>query len=211
MKSWDLENVVNASLKNKDTFFIPDEKERNSQEINNKVRLHFILKNHSQNNPRAERMWVIITKRIEGEITKYTGILTNQPVYIKDLKINDEIEFDADNIAQTIIKKGDPQWVDSYEKYALVSKKYLEKDGVIRFVYRQEPYNDQDSGWRMFTGLEDDDYANDLENIKLINIGYLLDKDPSLLEPLKNGYGAVFEREDEKTKWEKIEDWEPED
>ena len=94
------------------------------------------------------------------------------------------------------------------EGYTLI---YLEKDGVIRFLYRQETYNDQDSGWRMFTGLEDDDYANDPENIKLINIGYLLDKDPSLLEPLKNGYGAVFEREDTKTKWEKVEDWEPED
>jgi hypothetical protein len=38
----------------------------------------------------------------------------------------------------------------------------------------------------MFIGSEDDVYANDPQNIKMIKVGYLLDKDPSLLEPLKN-------------------------
>jgi hypothetical protein len=211
MKSWELENVVKTSLENKDAFFIPSENERNNQKINDKVRLHFILKNPSENEPCAERMWVEIIKRTVGKITKYVGILTNQPAFIKDLKIFGEIEFNANNIAQTIIKKDDPRWIDSDEKYALVSKKYLEKDAVIRFLYRQEPDRDEDSGWRMFTGLENDEYANDPENIKIINIGYLLNKDPGLLEPLKNGYGVAFERKSKKAKWKKIEDWKPED
>jgi len=206
-KSWILENVVEKSITNKETFFIPNEIERNNQKINDMVRLHFVLKNPSENEPRAERMWVKIFETIENKIKQYKGHLTNVPVYIKGLKIGDIIEFDADNIAQTIIKKDNPYWVDSYEKKALVSKKYFEDNSTIRFLYREEPNNEEDSGWRMFTGLEDDEYANNTENIKVINVGYLLDKDPSLLEPLKNGYGTVFERLEKNKEWIKVEDW----
>jgi len=204
---WELENVVKTSMEHEDSFFIPSEIERNNQEIENEVRLHFILKNPSENEPRAERMWVKITNRKNGKKTSYAGVLINKPVYIKDLQANDIIEFDADNIAQVIVKKDDPSWIDSSEKYAVVSKMCMEKNSVIRFMYREKPDRNEDSGWRMFTGLEDDDYSNDPENLKLVNVGYLLSKDPTLLTPLKKGYGAVFEREE---KWEKIEDWTPE-
>ncbi|MDR3208637.1 MAG: DUF2185 domain-containing protein [Rickettsiales bacterium] len=43
-----------------------------------------------------------------------------------------------------------------------------ENNGVIKFLYREKPDNEDDSGWRMFTGLEDDDYANDPKNIKML-------------------------------------------
>lgn len=206
MKTWRLENVVETALKNENTFFIPSEKERNSQKTGNHVRLHFLLETPAENEPRAERMWVQITDIIKSEIVKYIGVLVDDPVYIKDLKSGDVIEFDSTNIAQTIIKKDDPRWIDSYEKSAFVSKMFFEQDGVIRFMYREEPENDEDSGWRMFTGLEDDDYTNNPENIEIINVGYLLDKDPTLLEPLKNGYGVAFERDGDGAKWEKVDD-----
>ena len=210
MKSWELEDVAAASQKSKD-FFIPGNMERNNQKIDDEVRLHFILKNPSANEPRAERMWVKVIEKKEGEITGYKGLLTNSPVYIKDLQINDVILFNANNIAQTVVKKDDPGWIDSSEKWALVSKLFLGEDGVIRFLYREQPDRSEDSGWRMFTGFEDDEYANNPENIQLMNVGYLLDKDMTLLEPLKYGYGAVFEREGKDKKWEKIENWPPQE
>ncbi|MDR3208636.1 MAG: hypothetical protein LBT45_02185 [Rickettsiales bacterium] len=43
-------------IKYKDSFFIPNEMERNNQKINDKVRLHFILKKPNKNEPHAERM-----------------------------------------------------------------------------------------------------------------------------------------------------------
>jgi hypothetical protein len=211
MKAWELENVLETSIKYKDSFFIPNEIERNNQKINDEVRLHFILKTPIQNEPRTERMWVKITEVLNKNNIKYKGILINDPVFIKDLKVNDIIEFSADNIAQTFIKKDDPEWIDSYEQFALVSKMYFENNGIIKFLYREKPDNKGDSGWRMFTGSEDDDYANDPQNIKMIKVGYLLDKDPSLLEPLKNGYNVAYERDNEKAKWKKVEDWIPEE
>ena len=80
---------------------------------------------------------------------------------------------------------------------------------VYIFLYREKPDKEDDSGWRMFTGSESDEYANDPKNIATINIGFLLDQDPSLLEPLKGSYGLAFERKDKKQPWKKVKDWKP--
>lgn len=210
MKTWVLENIETTAKENPDTFFIPSKKERNSQKIGDEVRLHFINNSPKKGEPNAERMWVKVSKA-KGLFSNYKGILVNQPLFIKGLNEGDEIEFSSKNIAQTIIRRDSPDWIDSAEEQALVSKKCLEKGGVIRFLYREKADRDNDSGWRMFSGLEDEEYANDSNNIVILNIGYLLDKDPTLLVPLKGGVGSVFERNDKGDKWTIVEDWKPKD
>jgi hypothetical protein len=208
VKSWKLENVEKTSLANPNTFFIPSAEERKSKNIGDQVRLHFVLKEPDEEAPRTERMWVKITETLSNG---YKGVLINQPLYITDLNMGDKIEFQSNNIAQTIVKKGDPLWIDSAEKGALISKLCMQPDGVIRFLYREQPDNKNDSGWRMFSGLETDEYVNDSKNIQIVNVGFLLDKDPSLLEPLKGGFGTVYERQDKNYPWEIVKDWKPED
>ena len=211
MNEWELEDVETVSKLNPSSFFIPDEKERKSQKKGDLVRLHFILTKAKENEPRAERMWVEITNRgLFGN--KYIGVLTNQPVYLKTIKIGDQIKFEPKNIAQTIIKKNDPRWIDSSEKKALVSNMCMEDGAVIRWLYREKPDRKEDSGWRMFTGLESDEYSNNPQNIRIISVGYLLDKDPTLLEALKGDYGSAYERKDKVDVWIKVDDWcSPED
>ncbi|WP_256011784.1 immunity protein Imm33 domain-containing protein [Desertivirga xinjiangensis] len=87
----------------------------------------------------------------------------------------------------------------------------LEPGGVIRFLYRETADEKEDSGWRMFSGLEDDEYANNPENITIMNVGYLLDKDPTLSIPLKSEKGAVYEREDIDKPWKAVDDWHSDD
>jgi len=209
MKSWELENVVEASKKNQDSFFIPTKTRRENQKINSEVRLHFILNQPEKNEPRAERLWVKITKE-KSFLSKYKGQLINSPLYIKELKIGDEIEFDSSNIAQIIMQKDDLEWIDSAEKMALVSKMCLDKEETNRFLYREKPDREEDSGWRLFTGHENDDYSNNPANIQIMNVGYLLNKDPSLLEPLKGECGSVFERVSIHSQRKKVTDWSPE-
>ncbi|MGV3504715.1 MAG: immunity protein Imm33 domain-containing protein [Adhaeribacter sp.] len=206
MKSWELENIEITAKENPETFFIPSKEERDRQKVGDEVRLHFIIKNQQEDEPQAERMWVCITRK-KGLFSNYKGVLTNRPLYIKDLVEGDEIEFSSKHIAQTIIRKDSPYWIDSAEQSALVSNKCLEPGGVIRFLYREATDRKEDSGWRMFSGLEDDDYANNEENISIVNIGFLLDKDPMLLVPLKGEVGAVFEREDKDKPWQVVKDW----
>ena len=208
MAQWTLENIVKTAAKNPESFFIPNELERRSQKVGAMVRLHFTILKRKDTDPHAERMWVEIFQSMEKNRT-YKGYLTNQPAIIKGLKIGDTVEFGPEHIAQTIIKQNDPRWIDSAEKNAILSEMVRSKGKPIRFMYREAPDNEEDSGWRMFSGEEDDEYANNASNMKLVNVGYLLDKDPTLLQPLKSKADVAFERTERDAPWQKIKDWQP--
>ncbi|HBZ09551.1 MAG TPA: DUF2185 domain-containing protein [Bacillus bacterium] len=153
---WSLEDIEKASQINS-SFYIPTLKERKSQKKGDLVRLHFLITSPSEDSPRAERMWVEITdKKFLGN--KFVGVLTNQPVYINSLNAGDIIEFEPKHIARIMIKRNDPRRLEIGEKVALVSKKCLEKDGVVRWMYREQPEGEEDSGWRLFNGDESEDY-----------------------------------------------------
>ena len=203
-----LENVEEIARQHPETFFLPAGEERNSQKVGASVRLHFLLENPSEGEPEAERMWVTVTQE-QGFLRPYKGTLENAPVFIEDLQPGAEVTFKPCHIAQTIIKKGDPRWIDSANLKALVSEMCFEQGEVVRFLYREKPDNKEDSGWRMFTGHEPPDYLDDPKNTRVPAVGFMLDRDPSLLEPLKEGIGAVFEREDKAAPWHRVTDWSP--
>lgn len=206
MSEWKLEDVEIVNKEYPNSFFIPSFTERSTQKIGDLVRLHFLLNNPKGGEPRAERMWVeILDVKMSGE--KYIGILTNMPVYIKDLNIGDEIEFEPKHIARTFIKKEDSSWLDIAEKKALVSKMCMEDNGIIRWLYREEADREEDSGWRMFSGEENEEYTDNPDNIRIVSVGYLLDKDPTLLEIIKDEISSAYERPNKETPWEKIEEW----
>jgi hypothetical protein len=203
-----LEDVEEVAKQNPQTFFIPSAEERKSQRVGSSVRLHFVIKDPEAGEPGAERMWVTITQE-QGLFRPYKGVLENAPVFIEDLEPGDEITFRPCHIARTIIKKGDPQWIDSAELKALVSAMCFEKGECVRFMYRQRADRKEDSGWRMFTGHETEEYNEDPKNIRIVDVGWMLDRDPSLLQPLKEGIGAVFERRTKGGVWTKVTDWSP--
>jgi hypothetical protein len=207
-KFLNLEDVEKSARENPDTFFIPPEEERKSQRVGDLVRLHFRLKNPSAREPKAERMWVKVTQE-QGFMQPYKGVLDNKPVFIEDLNQGTEVTFKPCHIAQTIIKKGDPRWLECANLKALVSEMCFTKGETVRFLYRQAANRKEDSGWRMFTGHETPEYNDDPKNIRIVEVGYMLDRDPSLLLPLKEGIGAVFERKAKREPWNKVTDWIP--
>jgi len=164
----------------------------------------------------AENSGLAVISRKLPPATCYTLAGLSYPVFarlaggqkrqgiLENLNIGDSVLFKACHIAQILIKKDHPMSIDSADKKALVSEMCFEKKQYIRYLYREAPHNDQDSGWRMSTGIESDDYMKDIKNIRLSNIGWLLDNDPSLLEPLKGKQGDAFKRDYKTSKWKKI-------
>ncbi len=179
-KFLNLEDVEKTARENPETFFIPSDEERKSQRVGDSVRLHFRLQNPSPGESRAERMWVTITQE-QGFLRPYKGVLENTPVFIEDLKQGVEVTFKSCHIAQTIIKKDDPRWIECASLKALVSEMCFAKGECVRFLYRQGVDRKEDSGWRMFTGHETQEYNDDPKNIRIVEVGYMLDRDPSLL------------------------------
>ena len=200
-----LEDVEQAARERPDTFLIPPDAERRSQQVGDSVRLHFLLANPAANEPRAERMWVTIIEPLNSDGC-YKGKLENQPAVLKDVTKGDEVSFEPRHIAQTVTKRGAPRWIDSAELTVIVSALCLKAEECVRFLYRQQPDRPEDSGWRMFTGHESDERG---KRAQLVSVGWMLDKDPSLLEPLKGSVGAVFERKGRGSSWVAVTDWSP--
>lgn len=54
---------------------------------------------------------------------------------------------------------------------SFVSKKIIEEGWKVGYMERNEPMNEQDSGWSFFAGNEDDEYTSDAKNIALMDVG----------------------------------------
>jgi len=93
----------------------------------------------------------------------------------------------------------------------MVSKMVVDKMIKPRFMYREKRTRPEDSGWRIFTGQETDDYLNDPGNSGIYNPSTILTIDPSLETILLKGVGSVYERADDKSEWYKVTDYKLED
>lgn len=203
---WTLEDVEEVSRQHPNSFFIPSLQERMTQNPGRMVRLHFILTNPKEGEPRAERMWVEITGQ-DPVTGRYTGLLTNVPGVIQTLQSGDTVEFEPRHIARTILREGDPAWVEAGEKAALVTKKCMLPGSGVRWMYREAATREQDSGWRLFSGDEDGAYLSDPKNTAIMNVYDLIDRDPGLLEPFRGAVGTAFERSGPDAAWVEVKNW----
>jgi hypothetical protein len=78
--------------------------------------------------------------------------------------------------------------------YVIASKKITGENKKIAWMYREEPSDPQDSGWRFFSGEEDQEYANNPENFEIYDIHTILKIDDSIQEHLLSNYGSSFEK-----------------
>ena len=82
----------------------------------------------------------------------------------------------------------------------------------VRFMYREEPDNDIDSGWRFFSGHnETDDYVDNPENSAIFDVNTIANHDPSIIPYVDAPPGSVFEKVPGSGDFVPVEDWEPEE
>lgn len=93
----------------------------------------------------------------------------------------------------------------------MASKLITEQKKKVRFMYREKSTSDKDSGWRIFSGFEDQDYTDNPNNTGIYNATTILKIDPSIANLLLNPVGSVFERESENSNWYEVDDFEFED
>ncbi|MDR1802842.1 MAG: DUF2185 domain-containing protein [Treponema sp.] len=81
--------------------------------------------------------------------------------------------------------------------FVMATKMLVDNKRKVRFMYREEPSNDQDSGWRFFCGDEDQDYTDNPDNIAIYNVNTIIAIDKSIMPYLNSIKGTALEREDE--------------
>lgn len=75
-------------------------------------------------------------------------------------------------------------------------------------MYKTVPAHLNDTGWRMYTGYETEEFLNDeMSNIIPVEITKMCNLDPSLKELVEYNAGTVWERSPESDGWERVYDY----
>lgn len=201
--SWVLEDAQKLSEQNPYTFYKPSKAVVEMLALGNQVKLIFVFQSDDPQAPRAERMWVTIDS-IDGLI--YRGKLDNQPRYIKDLQLGQAIEFEEKHIIDTDLKDPVPSTVDKYAGRCFVTRRVLHNGVRIGYLYREEPDQADDSGWRIMAGDESDEYMDDPENIARVSLGAVLREDDSIVHLLDSPVGIAYERNPESNQFEEVDE-----
>jgi hypothetical protein len=200
MGSWRLTDTEKLAKENKYTFYKPSREITKNLKVGNIVKLTFEFDSSNLDHPSAERMWVEITEII-GD--RFKGKLDNNPFYLHELYAGDEIIFEFKHIIDHDLELSEPNLVDKYYDRCFVTNKILYDNAPINYIYREEPMEKDeerdyiDSGWRIFSGDESDEYVNDVENISLVSLGAVLSIDDSLIDLLESEVGKSFERNED--------------
>lgn len=81
--------------------------------------------------------------------------------------------------------------------YAIVSHKIVKEGLPVRFMYREHQENlPFDSGWRVFSGTEDNEYTNNPENFSFHSLTRLTHYQADVGEPFWADIGSVFEKKE---------------
>jgi hypothetical protein len=65
----------------------------------------------------------------------------------------------------------------------------------VGYMYRESTDDGFDSGWRFFSGLESDEYANDPENLAIYDVNTIANYDPEVIAFLDAPPGSAFARD----------------
>jgi len=193
-KSWKLEDAQKIADEFPYTFHKPSKEVVSKLKEGNQVKLIFEIESEEPEAPRAERMWVEI---VDVKDDVYFGYLDNDPTYIKDIKYKDPIEFRECHIIDTDLDDPVPSIADKYIRRCIVTNNILYEGQPIGYLYREEPYKDDDSGWRFTTGNETDEYMDDPNNSSYVSLGAVLRKDDSCLPLLEREEGVAFVKDEE--------------
>ena len=68
-------------------------------------------------------------------------------------------------------------------------------DGMrVGYMYREEPDEKMDSGWRFFSGTEDQEYVDDPNNTMIYNVNTIANYDRAIIPYLDFPFGTELER-----------------
>jgi len=193
-QSWKLEDAQKIADEFPYTFHKPSNEVVSQLKEGNVVKLIFEFESGDPEAPGAERMWVEITEVKNG---LFSGLLDNDPVYIKDLKHKDPVEFRECHIIDTDLDDPVPSITDKYIKRCFVTNNILYEGRSVGYLYREGPDYDDDSGWRFTAGDETDEYMEDSDNSSYVSLGAVLRVDDSFLPLIERQTGVAFVKDEQ--------------
>ena len=104
--------------------------------------------------------------------------------------MNKEYKIDAENIKKLINSSG-----------SCIASDKVTVDGLkVGYMYRENPTNGNDSGWRFFAGDETEEYTNNANNFKIYDLNTICNYDETIIPYLNSKIGTSFEKIDNEFK-----------
>jgi hypothetical protein len=186
---WYLGNAEEEHAAKPRSFFIPSPEERSNRNPGDLVKLLFYIRNPPPGGPRAERMWLEVSARVEDG---YVGLLTNRPNAIKDLSGGDEVAFRSDHI----IAVQDPKWAPYETLRAFANRRLVEDDSLEPGYVIHDPsdlnlkpntHGERASGWQLMVGDEADGELENPDSALAPNLAWLMERYPAFAELVFSG------------------------
>lgn len=77
----------------------------------------------------------------------------------------------------------------------IVSNKILFDGEKVGYMFRDEPESEVDSGWRIYSGTESEEYLEDYKkNVTYTNLNTVCNYDKSIIPIIKSSYRTAFRR-----------------
>lgn len=76
----------------------------------------------------------------------------------------------------------------------------------VGYMYREEPFNNKDSGWRIFSGTESQEYVDDASNTEIYDLNTIANYDRVIIPYLESPIGTALERLPNSNRFTKIEE-----
>ena len=77
----------------------------------------------------------------------------------------------------------------------------------VAFMYREEPDEGIDSGWRFMAGYESQAYMDDPANSGIYDVNTIANYDPDIISFLDAPVGSAFERDDQSGAFVEVHDF----
>ena len=95
------------------------------------------------------------------------------------------------------IKKEDIKRLIDVSGECIATDKITVEGSKIGYMYREEPSNEYDTGWRFFAGDEDEEYTNNSENFEVYDLNTICNYDEDIISYLTKSIGTKLERDGE--------------
>lgn len=78
--------------------------------------------------------------------------------------------------------------------YCFASDKITVEGLPVGYMYRETPMEKEDSGWRFFSGTEEEEYIDDENNIDAFDVNIIANFDKAIIPYLDAPFDTDFER-----------------
>ena len=83
---------------------------------------------------------------------------------------------------------------------ACYASDHITVDGLlVGYMYRETPDFVEDSGWRFFSGSEDQEYVDNPDNLMIYEVNTIANYDPAIIPYLNMEIGTELERQRDNT------------